>query len=91
MNYPFFFLFYQKKRGVHNLFIHAFVVLLYILSRSEKTGEVKIVKYISSQEELDLLPEDESSKDYKINSNGTCSMSAGFQYTVAERKGEEGE
>ena len=44
---------------------------------------------ISSQEEMDLLPEDGSDRDYKIHSNGTCGMSAGFQYAVAERKGEE--
>ena len=44
---------------------------------------------ISSQEEMDLLPEDGSDRDYKIHSNGTCGISAGFQYAVAERKGEE--
>lgn len=62
---------------------------LYILSRNLETGEVKNMKYISSQEEMDLLPEDEFDRDYKIHSNGTCGMSAGFQYAVAERKGEE--
>ena len=49
------------------------------------------MEYISSQEEMDLLPEDEFDRDYKIHSNGTCGMSAGFQYAVAERKGKAGE
>ena len=40
--------------------------------------------------ELNALPA-ESNRDYKIPSNGTCGMRAGFQYAVAERKGEEGE
>ena len=50
---------------------------------------VVFTEYISSQEEMDLLSEDEFDRDYKIHSNGTCGMSAGFQYAVAERKGEE--
>ena len=50
---------------------------------------VVFMEYISSQEEMDLLPEDEFDRDYKIHSNRTCGMSAGFQYAVAERKGEE--
>lgn len=62
---------------------------LYILSRNRETGEVKLVKDIPPKEELDLLPEDEFDRDYKVHSNGTCGMSAGFQYAVAERKGEE--
>ena len=41
--------------------------------------------------DLNALPADESNRDYKIPSNGTCGMRAGFQYAVAERKGEEGE
>ena len=49
----------------------------------------KFMEYIFSQEEMDLLPEDGSDRDYKIHSNGTCGISAGFQYAVAERKGEE--
>ena len=40
---------------------------LYILSRNKETGKVKIMKYISSQEELNMLPEDESNRDYIIN------------------------
>lgn len=64
---------------------------LYILSRNKETGKVKIMKYISSQEELDALPEEESNRDYKTYSNGTCGMSAGFQYVVAERIEEEEE
>ena len=47
------------------------------------------MEYISSQEEMDLLPEDEFDRDYKIHSNRTRGMSTGFQYAVAERKGEE--
>ena len=62
---------------------------MFILSQNWETGEVKLVKDISSKEELDLLPEDEFDRDYKVHSNGTCGMSAGFQYAVAERKGEE--
>ena len=58
---------------------------LYILSRNKETEKVKIMKYISSQEELDALPEDESRRDYKIYSNGTCGMSVGYQYAVAEK------
>ena len=50
---------------------------------------VVFTEYISSQEEMDLLSEDEFDRDYKIHSNRTCGMSAGFQYAVAERKGEE--
>lgn len=58
---------------------------LYILSRNKETAKVEIMKYISSQEELDALPEDEFRRDYKIYSNGTCGMSAGYQYAVAEK------
>lgn len=67
---------------------------LYILSRhmeeghSTETGEVKVVKQILSQEELDALPADDSRRDYKIYANGTCGMSAGYQYAVAEEMGE---
>ena len=50
-----------------------------------KTGEVRIVKQILSQEELDALPR----RDYQIYSNGTCGMSAGYQYAVAEKIGGE--
>ena len=50
---------------------------------------VVFTEYISSQEEMDLLSEDEFDRDYKIHSNRTCGMSTGFQYAVAERKGEE--
>lgn len=70
---------------------------LYILRRkmeeghSTETGKVEIVKQISSQEELDALPGDESRRDYKIYSNGTYGMSAGYQYVIAEKIGEEGE
>ena len=52
---------------------------------------VVFMEYIFSQEEMDLLSEDEFDRDYKIHSNGTCGMSAGFQYAVAERKGKAGE
>lgn len=62
---------------------------MFLLSRNQETGEVKFVKGISPKEELDLLPEDEFNRDYKVHSNGTCGMSAGFQYAVAERNGEE--
>lgn len=58
---------------------------LYILSRSKETGKVEVRKYISPQEELDALPEDEFNRDYKIHSNSTCGMSAGYQYAVAEK------
>ncbi len=60
---------------------------LYILSREKETGKVKVMKQISSQEEMDALPEAESNRDYKIYFNGTCGMSAGFQYAVAEKTG----
>ena len=50
---------------------------------------VVFTEYISSQGEMDLLSEDEFDRDYKIHSNRTCGMSTGFQYAVAERKGEE--
>ena len=63
---------------------------LYILSRSRETGKVEVRASISSQEELDALPEDEFNRDYKIYFNGTCGMSAGYQYAVAERAREEG-
>lgn len=63
---------------------------LYILSRSRETGKVEVRASISSQEELNALPEDEFNRDYKIYFNGTCGMSAGYQYAVAERIGEEG-
>lgn len=52
-----------------------------------KTGEVRIVKQILSQEELDALPGDAPRRDYQIYSNGTCGMSAGYQYAVAVRQG----
>ncbi len=45
---------------------------------------------IALQKELDALPEDEFNRDYKIYFNGTCGMSAGYQYAVAERAGVEG-
>ena len=63
---------------------------LYILSRSRETGKVEVRASIASQEELDALPEDEFNRDYKIYFNGTYGMSAGYQYAVAERAGEEG-
>ena len=63
---------------------------LYILSRSRETGKVEVRATIASQKELDALPEDEFNRDYKIYFNGTCGMSAGYQYAVAERAGEEG-
>ena len=63
---------------------------LYILSRSRETGKVEVRASIASQEELDALPEDEFNRDYKIYFNGTYGMSAGYQYAVAERVGEEG-
>lgn len=68
---------------------------LYILRRkmeeghSTETGKVEIVKQIFSQEELDALP-GESRRDYKIYSNGTYGMSAGYQYVIAEKIREEG-
>nr|WP_304430134.1 hypothetical protein [uncultured Acetatifactor sp.] len=68
---------------------------LYILRRkmeeghSAETGKAEVVKQISSQEELDAIPGDESHRDYKIYSNGTYGMSAGYQYAVAEKIGEE--
>ncbi len=68
---------------------------LYILRRkmeeghSTETGKVEIVKQIFSQEELDALP-GESRRDYKIDSNGTYGMSAGYQYVIAEKIREEG-
>ena len=68
---------------------------LYILRRkmeeghSAETGRAEVVKQISSQEELDAIPGDESRRDYKIYSNGTYGMSAGYQYAVAEKIGEE--
>lgn len=68
---------------------------LYILRRkmeeghSAETGKVEIVKQIFSQEELDALP-GESRRDYKIYSNGTYGMSAGYQYVIAEKIREEG-
>ena len=55
-----------------------------------KTGEVRVVKQILSQEELDVLPGDAPRRDYQIYSNGTCGMSAGYQYAVAEKQGEYG-
>ncbi len=54
-----------------------------------KTGEVRIVKQILSQEELDALPGDAPRRDYQIYSNGTCGMSAGYQYAVAVRQGKQ--
>ena len=63
---------------------------LYILSRNRETGKVEVRASISSQEELNALPEDEFNRDYKIYFNGTCGMSVGYQYAVAERVGEEG-
>lgn len=80
---------YATVMNVSEDFMAQYEGALYILSRNLETGEVKIMKYISSQEEMDLLPEDEFDRDYKIHSNGTCGMSAGFQYAVAERKGKE--
>ena len=68
---------------------------LYILRRkmeeghSAETGKAEVVKQISSQEELDAIPGDESHRDYKIYSNGTYGMSAGYQYAVAEKIGGE--
>ena len=79
---------YATVMHVPEDFVAQYEGTLYILSRNLETGEVKIMKYISSQEEMDLLPEDEFDRDYKIHSNGTCGMSAGFQYAVAERKGD---
>ncbi|MCI8403227.1 MAG: hypothetical protein HFI38_14245 [Lachnospiraceae bacterium] len=64
---------------------------LYILSRDNETGKVEVRTYISSQEELDALPEDEFRRDYKIYSNGTCGMSTGYQYAVAEKMEDERE
>lgn len=61
---------------------------LYILSRSRESGKVEVRAAVSSQKELDVLPEDEFNRDYKIHSNGTCGMSTGYQYAVAERAGE---
>lgn len=52
--------------------------LLYILSREKETGKVKVVKQISSQEELDTLSEAESNRDYKIYSNRTCGMEESY-------------
>ena len=54
-----------------------------------KTGEVRVVKQILSQEELDALPGDAPRRDYQIYSNGTCGMSAGYQYAVAVRQGKQ--
>lgn len=51
---------------------------------------MRIVKQILSQEELDVLPGDAPRRDYQIYSNGTCGMSAGYQYAVAEKQGEYG-
>ena len=56
---------------------------------SAETGKAEVVKQISSQEELDAIPGDESHRDYKIYSNGTYGMNAGYQYAVAEKIGEE--
>ena len=61
---------------------------LYILSRSRESGKVEVRAAVSSQKELDVLPEDEFNRDYKIHSNGKCGMSTGYQYAVAERAGE---
>ena len=82
---------YATVMHVSEDFMDQYEGTLYILSRNRETGEVKLVKDISPQRELDLLPEDEFDRDYKIHSNGTCGMSAGFQYAIAERKGKAGE
>lgn len=82
---------YATVMHVSEDFMDQYEGTLYILSRNRETGEVKLVKEILPQEELDLLPEDEFDRDYKIHSNGTCGMSAGFQYAIAERKGKAGE
>lgn len=71
-------------------FIAGYEGPLYILSRNKETGQVKIMKTISSQKQLDELPEEEFGRDYKIYSNGTCGMSVGFQYVVAQRIGAAG-
>ena len=47
--------------------------------------------YISSQEELDSLPETEHNRDYKICINGVKGMTKGVQYAVAERLEASGE
>lgn len=80
--------YYATVMHVSEGFAEQYEVPLYILSRNRETGKVGIMKYIFSGEELDALPADESNRDYKVHSNGTCGMSAGFQYAVAERKGE---
>ena len=80
--------YYATVMHVSEGFAEQYEAPLYILSRNRETGKVGIMKYIFSREELDALPADESNRDYKVHSNGTCGMSAGFQYAVAERKGE---
>ncbi len=80
--------YYEAAMYVPGEFAEQYAAPLYILSRNRETGKVKIMKHIFSGDELDALPADESNRDYKIYSNGTCGMGVGFQYAVAERKGE---
>lgn len=80
--------YYAAVMHVSGEFAEQYGAPLYILSHNKETGKVKIVKYIFSREELNALSADESNRDYKVHSNGTCGMSSGFQYAVAERKGE---
>ncbi len=83
--------YYIAAMSVPAAFTEQYENPLYILSRNRETGKIMAAAYISSQEELDSLPETEHNRDYKICINGVKGMTKGVQYAVAERLEASGE
>jgi hypothetical protein len=83
--------YYIAAMSVPAAFTEQYKNPLYILSRNKETGKIMAEAYISSQEELDNLPETEHNRNYKFYINGIKGMTKGFQYAVAERIEDSGE